>query len=210
MLRILLIRHGTTDLLGRVLYGRMPGVHLSAEGREQAQALARALKTRYEVDEVISSPMERALETAHPIAATRSLDVVVDEAFNEIDFGSWIGKSFTELHETEHWQRYCRSRATTQPPGGESMMDVQSRAWKGIVRITDRHSRSEAANATVAVVTHGDVIRAVLMLVLGMSIDQIYRLEAAPASLSELLISRDELQVRTMNETFRYKRGSDT
>jgi broad specificity phosphatase PhoE len=199
MLRILLIRHGATDLLGRVLYGRMPGVHLNAAGREQAESLARGLLTRYQLSEVVSSPMERALETAGPIAQAASLEVVVDDAFNEIDFGSWIGKRFGELHESDHWRRYCRFRTTTRPPGGESMMDVQSRAWKGITGILERHAGQE--DATIAVVSHGDVIRGVLMLALGMSIDHIHRLAAAPASVSELLIWGAEVQVRTINET---------
>lgn len=208
MLRILLIRHGTTDLLGRVLYGRMPDVHLNGEGHAQAKTLARTLNARCELSEVVSSPMDRALETARPIADARSIQIVIDEAFNEIDFGSWIGKTFGELHENEHWTRYCRFRMTTRPPGGESIIDVQSRAWKGIAGIVERHLDEESA--TVAVVTHGDVIRSILMLALGMSVDDIHRLEAAPASVSELLIWDADVQVRTMNETFSDAGISDT
>lgn len=200
MLRILLIRHGATDLLGRVLYGRMPGVHLNSEGLQQAETLARALKSRYRLHEVISSPMERALETARPVAEAQSLSVTIDEAFNEIDFGSWVGKPFRELRSSEHWKRYCQFRTTTRPPGGESMMDVQSRAWSGLSAIAERHPHGE--EATVAVLSHGDVVRGILMLALGMSIDHIHRLEAAPASVSEILIWGADVQVRTINETF--------
>ncbi|HTU45029.1 MAG TPA: histidine phosphatase family protein [Bryobacteraceae bacterium] len=207
MIRILLIRHGATDLLGRVLYGRMPGVHLNSAGVQQAQALAHGLRARYRLDGVISSPMDRALETARPIAEIHGLEVLPDEAFTEIDFGDWMGKPFSELHDVELWERYYRFRATTRPPGGESMMDVQSRAWDGIARILDRHAHAQ--EPTVAVVTHGDVIRALLLLVLGMSIDHIQRIEAAPASVSEILIRRSDLRVRTMNETFSADRLSD-
>jgi broad specificity phosphatase PhoE len=198
MIRILLIRHGATDLIGRVLYGRMPGVHLNADGMSQARALARSLKARYRLADVISSPMERALETAEPIALAQGLTVCRDDAFTEIDFGAWMGKPFSELHNVELWKRYYRFRATTRPPGGESMMDVQSRAWNGIARILEKHAATR--ESTVAVVTHGDVIRALLLLVLGMSIDHIQRIEAAPASLSEVLIDHSDLRVRTMNE----------
>jgi broad specificity phosphatase PhoE len=200
MIRILLVRHGATDLLGRVLYGRMPGVHLNPAGLGQARALAHGLQARYRLAEVISSPMDRALETAQPIADAQHLAVSTDEAFTEIDFGSWMGKSFSELQEVELWKRYYRFRATTRPPGGESMMDVQSRAWDGIARILERHLGTQ--EASVAVVTHGDVVRALLLLVLGMSIDHIHRVEAAPASVSEIVIGRSDLRVRTMNETF--------
>ena|ERR1700685_232081 len=207
MIRILLIRHGATDLLGRVLYGRMPGVHLNAAGLTQAQALAQALKIRYSLAEVISSPMDRALETARPIADAQGLPVAVDEAFNEIDFGAWIGKPFPELDDLELWKRYYQFRATTRPPGGESMMNVQSRGWEGITRIVERHAHTEGAS--VAVVTHGDVIRALLLLVLGISIDHIHRIEAEPASMSEILIDRRSLRVRTLNETFSTNRVCD-
>lgn len=200
MIRILLIRHGSTDLIGRVLYGRMPGVHINAEGTSQASALALALKTRYSLREVISSPMERAIETARPIAEAQGVDIGIDDAFNEIDFGDWMGKPFPELHDQELWQRYYQFRATTRPPGGESMMDVQSRAWAGIARIAERHQH--ANDAAIAVVTHGDVVRALILLVLGMSIDHIQRIEASPGSVSEILIRPSNLRVRTVNETF--------
>lgn len=207
MIRILLIRHGATDLLGRVLYGRMPGVHLNAEGSSQASALAQGLKMRYHLREVISSPMDRAIETARPIAEAQGLEIAIDPSFNEIDFGAWMGKPFPELYDLELWKRYYQSRATTRPPGGESMMDVQSRAWNGIAQIIERYQSPK--NTTVAVVTHGDVVRALLLLVLGMSIDHIQRLEVAPASMSEILIRRSELRVRTVNETFSFNCISD-
>jgi broad specificity phosphatase PhoE len=207
MIRILLIRHGATDLIGRVLYGRMPGVHLNAEGMSQAQALARSLQARYRLADVISSPMERALETAEPIAQAQGLTVRRDDAFTEIDFGAWMGKPFSELRNVELWKRYYRFRATTRPPGGESMMDVQSRAWNGMARIVEKHAANR--ESAIAVVTHGDVIRALLLLVLGMSIDHIQRIEAAPASLSEVLIDNSELRVRTMNESLPPECGDD-
>jgi broad specificity phosphatase PhoE len=200
MIRVLLIRHGSTDLLGRVLYGRMPGVHLNAEGISQASALARIVTMRYHLREVISSPMDRAIETARPIAEAQGLEVSTDPSFNEIDFGAWMGKPFPELHDLDLWKRYYQSRATTRPPCGESMMDVQSRAWNGMAQIIERYQ--SAQDTTVAVVTHGDVVRALLLLVLGMPIDHIQRIEAAPASVSEILIRRSELRVRTVNETF--------
>lgn len=200
MTRILLIRHGATDLLGRTLYGRMPGVHINSEGRAQATALAQGLRRRYRLAEVISSPMNRALETARPLADAQALAVSLDEAFNEIDFGSWMGKTFEELHNVDLWKRYYKFRATTRPPEGESMMNVQSRAWEGIARILERHEHEQDASA--AVVTHGDVIRALLLLVLGMSIDHIHRIEASPASVSEIVMDRRDLRVRTINEIF--------
>jgi broad specificity phosphatase PhoE len=200
MIRILLIRHGTTDLSGKVLYGRMPGVHLNDDGLRQAQQLGQALKGRYSLSEVVSSPLERAMQTAHCIANPQHLGVSVDEELSEIDFGSWMGKSFSDLHGSALWTRYNQLRSMTVPPGGESMMAVQARSWQAIERIIMRYS--EISNAAVAVVTHGDVIRSLLVLLLGMSPDHLHRIEIAPASVTEISIRPGEPVITSINGRF--------
>ena len=197
MIRILLIRHGSTDLLGRVLYGRMPGIHLNDEGNRQAREVGQALKNRYELREILSSPLERAVETAKWVADAQGLSVGVDEALLEVDIGEWTGKSFAELEEISDWKHYNRIRSMTSPPGGESMMEVQSRASRTIEKIQTRYKND--SDATVALVTHGDVVRALLLLLLGMSLDHIHRLEVAPASVSEVLFYGAHPRVRGFN-----------
>jgi probable phosphoglycerate mutase len=199
MTRILLIRHGSTDLLGRVLYGRMPGVHLNEDGRRHAELLGHALQERYEIDEVISSPMERALETARFIADASGANVTIDERINEIDVGLWIGKPFSELATMEEWKRYNRNRSTISPPGGESMVQVQIRGWNALRAIEERHRHRDS---TVALVTHGDVIRGLLILLLGMPLDHIHRIEVAPVSVTEVLIGDGPPRVLRINQIF--------
>lgn len=200
MIRILLIRHGSTDPLGRVLYGRMPGVHLNAEGRRESENVAQTVKRRYRLSEVIASPMERTRETAQFIADAQGLSVTTEEELNEIDFGSWMGMSFEELREREDWRRYNESRSTTWPPGGETMMEVQARASRALAHIADRYQNQR--DVTIATVSHGDVVRALLLLILGMAIDHIHRLEVAPASVSEILIGSGEPRVVHVNQIF--------
>jgi broad specificity phosphatase PhoE len=200
MIRILLIRHGNTDPLGRVLYGRMPGVHLNAEGRRQAEAMAQTLKQRYTLSEVVSSPMERTRETAQFVADAQGLNITTEEEINEIDFGLWMGKSFEELTDREDWKRYNESRSTAWPPGGECMMEVQARGSRAMAKIVARYQHQE--DVTVAAVSHGDVVRALLLLVLGMPIDHIHRLEVAPGSLSEVLLGSGEPRVVHVNQIF--------
>ena len=200
MTRILLIRHGSTDPLGRVLYGRMPGVHLNAEGRRQAESLAQALKHRYTLREVVASPMERTRETAEFVANAQGLNISTTDEINEIDFGEWMGKSFDELAGRQDWKLYNESRSTSWPPGGESMMEVQARAWRALARIVNRYGQQE--NVTVATVSHGDVVRGLLLLMLGMPIDHIHRLEIAPASVSEILLGEGGPRVVHVNQIF--------
>lgn len=197
MIRILLVRHATNDLLGRELYGRTPGVHLNDEGRRQAQSLAHALAQRYVLSEVISSPMERALETARPIAEIQKVPLTVDDGMTEVDVGAWSGKPFEDLSVREDWRNFNRHRSTTWPPNGEATLEVQSRAWRSVMRAV---LRFPGGDATLAFVTHGDVVRCTLMLLLGMPIDYIHRLEVSPASASEIHITHSAVTVCNINQ----------
>ena len=200
MTRILLIRHGHTELLGKVLYGRMPDVHLSEQGRSEIQRLAAALLRRYRVDEVLSSPLERARETAEVIAVPYGHKVRIDDDLLEVDFGAWMGTSFAELMDNEAWKRYNRYRSLNAPPGGEFMSEVQLRSWNALQRAIERHRHD--ADPTIAVVSHGDVVRGLLLSFLGMPIDNIHRLEISTASVSEVVIGNAYPQVVTVNQTF--------
>jgi broad specificity phosphatase PhoE len=200
MIRILLIRHGHTELLGKILYGRMPGVHLSDRGRQETVRLASALHKRHRISEIASSPMDRARETAELIAAGTNRSVVIDEELQELDFGEWTGKSFNELMQDERWKAYNRHRSVNGAPGGEFLVHVQVRAWNAVERVIARHKHE--SDAIIAVVTHGDVVRALLMLFLGMPLDHLHRFEVFTASVSEVLLSDAYPQVLMVNQTF--------
>ncbi|MBV8866271.1 MAG: histidine phosphatase family protein [Acidobacteriaceae bacterium] len=198
MTRILLIRHGSTDLLGHVLYGRASGVHLNSEGLHQAELIGQCLKQQYSLEGIYSSPLDRALETANAIAQACGKPVVLDEGITEIDFGEWVGKSFRELDNTEGWRSFNRQRSIRWAPGGESMLEVQARAWRTIQAVSAKFN----AGGAVALVSHGDVIRCVLLLVLGMPLDHIHRLEVAPGSVSEIAVGEHNFLVRSINQIF--------
>lgn len=197
MIRILLMRHGSIDIMGRVVYGRMPGVQLNDEGKRQAEAAARAIQERYRLNLVVSSPMERALQTAKVVAGRQNLEVTAEEAFNELDVGEWMGKAMEDLRNDEEWKRYNRVRSLYAPPGGETLLNVQRRSWRALDRIC-----RELGEGTVAVVTHGDVIRSLLLLFLGASLDHILRLEVGPGSVSEVILGQGEPLIRRVNEIF--------
>ncbi len=200
MLRILLIRHAVTTLTGSVLYGRMPGVHISAEGHRQAEALATAIRERFVVDAIISSPLERALETAQYLADALNVEIVTDRDLIELDYGEWMGKTFSEIRDSADWQHYNRLRSTSRPPGGELLMQVQSRAWNALQRMFANFADQE--DRTTVVVSHGDVIRALLVLLLGMPLDHIHRFDVAPASLCEILFDGGHARVIRINQVF--------
>lgn len=150
---ILLIRHAETDLSGSRLCGRLAGIHLNDRGRAQSAALCTRL-AHLAIGAVYSSPLERALETAAPIAAARRLDVVIDECLNEIDFGAWTGLTFSALQRRAAWRRYNTARAGARVPGGESPAESQRRIVMAIDAIAARHPRE-----LVVAVTHAELIR---------------------------------------------------
>lgn len=194
MTTFLLLRHASHDWIGRGIAGRMPCVGLNPSGHREAGELAARLRGR-EIHAIYSSPQQRALETAAPVARERRLQVRRDEAFDEIDFGSWTGLSFERLRaDADRWQVWVEHRSVAVPPEGEPFAQVQQRAMAGLERLGRVH-----ANHSVLVVSHGDVIKAVLAGVLGMSLDHLERFDIAPASLSVLATGRGGSQVRLIN-----------
>jgi probable phosphoglycerate mutase len=179
----LLVRHGSTDWVGKALAGRIPGVGLDAAGRIQAQEVAKRLAERA-IAAVWSSPLQRAVETAAPLAERLGVPVQTCEAFTEIDFGEWQGKAIADLQPDPHWQRFNTQRGSTVAPGGELMLQVQARVANQFERLRQQH-RDE----TVAVFSHADVIKAALMLYLAMPLDCHGRLEISPASISVLEVA---------------------
>ena len=171
---------------------------LNAEGRSQAERLGRSLYGEARLAAIYSSPMERAVETARYVAEPQSLSVTIEEGVNELDFGDWIGLSFQDLHGRPDWKDYNRRRALHCPPQGESLLDVQGRAWKSLSTIVRNHS-----DETIAVVTHGDVIRALVILILGMPLDNILRLAISPASVTEIDIDGGGATISYLNQVFR-------
>ena len=177
---VLLVRHGSNDYVGRALAGRSLGVHLNAAGRAEAGRLARRLAP-LPIAAVYSSPLERAVETAAPLAVARSLDPRLVEAAAEIDFGEWTGRTIAELEADPLWRRFNTERSTTRPPGGELMAEAQARMVGAVEDLRAAHP-----GETIALVSHADVIRAALAHYAGIPLDAIGRFEIRPASVTTL------------------------
>jgi probable phosphoglycerate mutase len=194
---VFLVRHAAHDRVDRVLCGRMPGVGLGDAGRGQADALARrfAAAGGGRVDAVWTSPLQRARETAEPIAARLGLPARTSDALCEIDFGAWTGRTFEALRDDPRWRRWNEARGAERPPGGESMAEAQARALGGVER-----ARAGHPDGSVVLVSHGDVIKAVLAGVLGLSLDAHARFEISPGSVSALAVWDGGGKVLSMNE----------
>jgi len=190
---IYLIRHGETDAVGRTLVSWLPGVPINARGREQAGALPQRLAD-IEFAAIYSSPLERAMQTAAPLARATGLEIRQCPEVGEFRFGGWTGASIPALASDPLWQRFNRFRSRTRAPEGELMVEVQARMVTALEAMAERHP-----HANIAVFSHADAIRAAATFYLGMPIDLVERIEIEPASITLLRLEPSFVQVLKLN-----------
>lgn len=190
---ILLIRHGVNPKVGKGLTGWLPGVSLNDEGRRQAEQVGEYL-AEADLAAIYSSPLERTLETAEPLARRKGMEIVRNPDFGEVRFGDWQGKSFPEIELDPRWERFNSFRSGPRAPNGESMLDTQARMVRGLFDLAARHS-----GETVAVFSHADAIKCAVMHFLGIPIDFHLRLEILPASITTIVLSENSALVRSIN-----------
>lgn len=195
MTTLVLVRHGITDQTGKRLYGRSRGVSLSERGREQAKHAADRL-AELPVRAVYSSPLERCVETAEPIAERVGAELHTMEDLAEVDYGSLTGRTFAALSRLKVWQRLHRTPSIVRFPDGESLIEVQRRHVDAIERIATDHP-----DALVVVVTHGDPIALTLAHFAGVHIDLFQRVSVAPGSLSAVAIGDGDPRILRVNDT---------
>jgi probable phosphomutase (TIGR03848 family) len=193
---VLLIRHGENDVMHRSLAGRLPGVHLNEPGRGQAAALIERLKN-LPVNVIYSSPLERALETAEPLAGTRGLPVQVIPGLIEIDYGQLQGKTYKQLQRINVWKMLQEEPSRVQFPGGESLPGALRRVTAALDQIIESHAKNEV----IVCFTHADVVRLAVAYYLHMLLNDFQRLSVAPASITGLLLGEGTPQLLFMNLT---------
>jgi probable phosphomutase (TIGR03848 family) len=191
---IYLIRHAAHDLLGRILTGRMEGVGLSEKGRRQSELLAQTLST-LPITVVYSSPLQRAYETAAPLAKELGLTASISQDLTEFDFGDWTGREFSSFAQDPLWRAFNTFRSRIRAPNGEAMLDVQARVVAFLEGIPGRHPE-----ARVAVVSHGDVLKAAVLHYLGATLDSFLRVELDPASVSVLEVAPWGARILALND----------
>jgi probable phosphomutase (TIGR03848 family) len=195
MTKFLLIRHATNDTVGKRLAGRMAGLSLNEAGRAQAHHLAGRL-AGLPIAAIYSSPLERAVETAKPMAEVLHLEPVICDDFLEIEFGEWTNGAFEELGQQPQFQRFNSFRSNTRIPGGELMPEAQLRMVTGLEKLRLRHQQE-----TVAVISHADLIKAAVAYYAGIHLDMFQRIEISPASVSIIEISDDVVRILVVNDT---------
>jgi probable phosphoglycerate mutase len=189
-----LLRHGEHGLLGRVLAGRMPGVGMTERGRAEIAAQAERLAGE-KIAALYASPLQRTRETAEIVAERLGLPIGFRDDLLELDFGEWTGATFDSIRADPRWQAWSTQRSLATIPGGESMRAVQQRVVAAVIELNERH-----LHETVVLVSHGDVIRSVLVFALGMPLDFYNRIEIAQGSISTIRIDASGIRILALSE----------
>ena len=190
---VYLIRHGQNDYVKQEkLAGWLPGVHLNDVGKEQAVRVAEALKSS-KLQAVYSSPLERATETAEPIAAAQGMGFDTLAGLGEINIGRWQGLSLRAARRRKLWLTIQHAPSLARFPDGESFLETQSRIIETLETVRSKHS------GAIACVSHADPIKLAIAHYIGMPIDSFQRLEIGPSSISELSIKDGAARLIRLN-----------
>lgn len=181
MTTVVLVRHGLTAMTGPVLAGWTAGLHLDERGRKQAEEVAERLRP-VPFAAVVSSPLDRCLDTAAAITEGREQQVQVDDRLGECRYGDWTGRPLKELAKDPLWKVVQAHPSAVVFPGpeGEPLAETQRRA---VAAVRDWNARL-GPDATWLACSHGDVIKAVVADALGLHLDSFQRITADPCSVT--------------------------
>jgi broad specificity phosphatase PhoE len=198
-MKFILVRHGETEWNRvRRVQGSGSDTPLSETGERQAESLALRLKDE-KLSAIYSSPLQRALRTAQAIAGYHNLKVTALPEFNEIDAGELEGVLSAELRQRFD-ELICSNGQDQKPvriPGGESVCDVQKRAWQAVENIAGHHSE-----ITVIVVTHYFVIMSIICQVMSLPLSQIVRLRLGTGSITTFTLDgKDGARLELFNDS---------
>ncbi|MDA8292176.1 MAG: histidine phosphatase family protein [Actinomycetota bacterium] len=190
------VRHGTTPTTGTVLPGRARGLHLSEQGRSEADAAGARLAGLAAARAVYSSPLERARETARRVARHLGLPVSVERGLLECDFGEWTGAQLSALRALDAWETVQHHPSGFRFPGGESFPEVQARLAGAVERIVSRHP-----GEVVVAVSHADPIKIAVGDAMGVPLDLVQRTVISPCSVSAVAYAPSGPTVLCVNST---------
>jgi broad specificity phosphatase PhoE len=191
---LVLIRHGDTDYVGNRLAGNLPDIHLNQRGKQQAKVLAKKL-ARIPFSAIYSSPLERSVETAEPLAKLMGLSVQILPALTEINVGDWQGKSLPVLRRLELWRGTHEEPTRFSFPNGESFATKQH----VMVAALEKLIRGVDAQSALACVSHGDPIKLSLAHFLGLDLNNFQRIAIDPGSASFIYFSGTRVRLGPIN-----------
>jgi probable phosphoglycerate mutase len=183
MTTLLLIRHGENDFIGKRLAGRLPDVHLNIVGNKHAYELA-GLLCEAPLSAIYSSPLERTMETAAPLAASQKLPIQLHAGLQEVDFGEWTGITIKQMRRRKLFKQVQSAPSQVRFPGGESYPEAQARMVAALDEIVQRHADQQL----VACFSHSDSIKLAIAHYLGLGLDGFQAITISPCSVSAVYV----------------------
>ena len=202
MSTLVLVRHASTAETGRSLSGRLPGIPLSEQGREEARVLAERL-SGVAFTRIASSPIQRCLETLEPILRTRTAGVAarpeieIDERLTEVDYGDWSGRELKSLVKEPLWATVQRQPSAMRFPKGEAL---SAAAARGVAAVRERSAALDGDDVWLAA-SHGDLIKAIVADALGTPLDLFQRISIDPASITVIRHGGERPTVVRVNDS---------
>ena len=180
MAKLYLIRHGETDYNNALRFQGQTDIPLNEKGIEQAKKAADFFRD-IPLQAIYTSTLIRAKTTAEIIAGVKGMDVQETDALREMSFGIWENMNSKDIQKkyAKEWKDFFASPARTTIPQGESMSDVQKRAYPTVQEILDRYPEGD-----VAFVAHGGIIRVLMCTMLGLDLNRAWHLHVGNASIT--------------------------
>ena len=197
MVKVILVRHGETDWNKvKRIQGSASDTPLSETGKRQAEGVALKLKEE-KIQAIYSSPLQRAMHTAQAIARYHHLEVLPDPHLKEINVGNLEGVLAADLRSRfdEYICKYDHDHHLLKLPGGESLQDVQERAWSTVEGFVDTHSKG-----TIVVVSHYFVIMSIICKVINLPLLEVVHLRLHTGTLSSFIVDNCVARLETFNE----------
>ena len=203
MTRIYLVRHGTTDWNKEEIFRGRAECKLNETGKAEARALAAYLED-IPLAGIYSSPLSRAMETARPTAEFKSLEVISDPAFTDLDFGTWQGLPLKEAQERypDLYRLWREQPGEVSFPGGENLTQVRNRAWEGLIRLAERNPQR-----TILIVTHRVVTKVLICAALGLDLSHFWQVKQDSTAINCFEYSRGNFQIALINDTCHLKKA---
>jgi len=195
--KIVLIRHAhSTANAAGVLSGQLPNVNLSKSGQEQAERLAERLG-KLTIAQVHVSPMDRCSQTLAPWLAKygKGVTVTLEPNLVEVDYGKWSGKKLATLSRAKLWRKVQGQPSAVTFPDGESLAQMQVRAMQSV------HDFFASDQEMTIMVSHGDVIKAIVASSMGMHLDDFQRIVIDPASITILESNGGAIRLTRLNDS---------
>lgn len=194
---VVLVRHAHSQAnAAGILSGRRPNIALSEKGRTQAQELAIRLG-ELKVKELRVSPLQRCVETIDPWVSTKSrIRRIEDHGITEVDYGKWSGRTLRSLSREKLWKIVQENPSRVFFPDGEGMANMQARAIESM-----HQALASTGTGAVVMVSHGDVIKALVAANLGMRLDDFQRIIIDPASVTLFDFSSKTPRLLLLNDS---------